>query len=123
MRVKNFERKMKKILEAEAKKQEFDVKKYEMEVLEATSREVALSEAEDEPRMLSPNVSNEPVRPHLNMEHRLSCSSTSSEANRWVPLSKIFHTAKNMEKVEACRTFYAVLALVCSRFVCLILLI
>lgn len=132
--MKDFKNRMKKVLAEEEKKPDFDIREYEMEVLDVAKKEeqelshVILSPDPDlTPALslsLSPNVSRSPVASDLIPEFnsrvyfdglpRPSASSHSEEGLKWVSLKHIFAHMKTLDRQEAARMFYAVLALVSS---------
>jgi len=117
-----FEKRMKKVLEEDAKKEEFDVRKYEREVLEVTvkeSNEIEGSLCED--TFLVPQSPMKSLSIDKDISEIMAASpstrssfdgSQSSSGGGWVPLRNIFQHMKNIDKTEAARLFYAVLALV-----------
>jgi hypothetical protein len=120
LHVTNFEKRMKKVLEDDAKKGEFDVRKYEREVLEVTVKESNEMDAASEDFLIpqSPVKSNS-IDGFLSDIIQTSPStrssfdgSQSSTGGSWVPLKHIFQHMKNINRTEAARLFYAVLALV-----------
>ncbi len=123
--VTNFENKMKKILEEDAKKDEFDVRKYERDVLEVTAKESSELDrtSTNEDLFLVPTS---PIKPQSvyaesfdqiftspSTRSSFDGSQASSCGNSWVPLKHIFHHMKSFDRTETARSFYAVLALVC----------
>lgn len=126
LHVTNFEKKMKKILEEEAKKDEFDVRKYERDVLEVTAKESSELDRSDDFVVPNSPLKLQPVEVEQ-FDHLLTSPSTRSSfdgsqssgsgSTHWVPLKHIFHHMKSFDRTETCRSFYAVLALVRNCFV------
>ncbi|XP_035714372.1 uncharacterized protein LOC110858041 isoform X3 [Folsomia candida] len=129
--VTNFEKKMKKILEEEAKKDEFDVRKYERDVLEVTAKEsselvvnstgVAGERFDDflvptSPLMRQQSIDEVGFDPVLFASQSTRSSFDGSQisslvGSSWVPLKHIFNHMKSFDRTETARSIYAVLAL------------
>jgi hypothetical protein len=111
---------MKKVLADEEKKEEFDVRKYEMEVLDVANKEI--QEQNEEVRVLSPTLNLSSTELPCNLIGfpfdglPSPSSSDSGDGVKWVSLRQIFSHMKRLERHEAARMFYAILALVNTKF-------
>jgi len=119
---------MKRVLAEEENKEEFDVRKYEMDVLDVTHSEEEEAEAaggadEESVQGMTPvralTLPDDPAghTPLLQFNLDGLPSPSSSEGTgvggvRWISLKRIFSHMKTLGRQEAARMFYAVLALV-----------
>lgn len=121
-RIKEFEDKVKSVLIKEAEQGLFDVKKYEMEVMDVTIKETQDTDADDLFCPLSPIMPMEGAESPRPEERNWGALATSSRrssiagsidgSSSWIRLYDIFSHMKKIDNSETCRHFYAVLALV-----------
>lgn len=127
--VEGFRKKMKKILEGEETRKQFELVKYEQEMLEVASKD---HEMTDDGGQVSIPVSKplsdqnevtcttmeftEPQSP-CRSESEISSKSSGSNGVKWIPLHEIFSHMKDMDGHEVSRYFCALLGLVSRNFI------
>src|SRR5436309_2309570 len=108
---------MKKILEEEKRKDQFNLTTYEQELLEVANKDMDSDDGSQVPRPVS-NMHDQHGSDSISRdfaEPQSPCrSETSSNSNglKWIKLENLFAHVKNQDRREAARYFCAVLGLV-----------
>lgn len=114
---------MKSVLIRESEQGLFDVKKYEMEVMDVTIKESQENDSDELLCPLSPIVPEGAESPRAEEQRNWTLASSSRRtsiagsvdgSSGWIRLYDIFSHMKKIDHSETCRHFYAVLALVSS---------